>query len=80
LLPTVWICECRVDRAFRLHGLGRRLVTRLAHMAFARHVDALMVGCADSSQARQFASALGFNVRGETVYASLGGIGDRLLT
>jgi GNAT superfamily N-acetyltransferase len=79
LLPTYWICECFVDARFRQRGIGRRLVIRLAELAFARHADALIVGCANSPQSRQFSASLGFNVRGEAVYASLGGVADRLL-
>jgi GNAT superfamily N-acetyltransferase len=78
-LPIYWVTECFVDERFRHRGLGRRLVTRLAEMTFARHDDALIVGCASSAQARQFSAALGFNVTGEAVYASLGGVADRLL-
>lgn len=78
-LPTYWVAECIVDARFRHRGIGRRLVTRLAEVAFARHTDALIVGCANSSQSRQFAAALGFHVNGDAFYASLGGVADRLL-
>lgn len=78
-LPTYWVTECLVDERFRHRGIGRRLVIRLAELTFARHDDALIVGCASSAQSRQFSAALGFNVAGEAVYASLGGVADRLL-
>lgn len=78
-LPTYWIAECFVDAGFRHRGIGRRLVTRLAELAFARHADALIVAWANSPQSRQFSAALGFNVCGEAAYASLGGVADRLL-
>ena len=78
-LPTYWVVECIVDRAFRHRGVGQRLVTRLVEMTFARHVDALIVGWANSPQGRQFCASLGFNVQDEAAYASLGSVAERLL-
>jgi GNAT superfamily N-acetyltransferase len=78
-LPTWWVSECFVDHAFRHRGVGRRLVTRLVELTFARHPDALIVGWANSPQGRQFAAAIGFHVQGEAAYASLGGVAERLL-
>lgn len=78
-LPTYWISECFVDGLFRNRGVGRRMVTKLVEMAFVHHQDALIVGWANSTQARQFAAELGFNVRDEAAYASLGTVAGRLL-
>lgn len=78
-LPIVWISECLVSTAFRHRGVGRRMITRLTEEAFLRHQDALIVGWAPSPQARQFSAAVGFHVRGEAAYASLGSIAGRLL-
>lgn len=78
-LPTYWISECFVDGLFRNRGVGRRMVTKLVEMTFVHHQDALIVGCASSTQARQFAAELGFNVRDEAAYASLGTVAGRLL-
>lgn len=78
-LPTYWISECFVDSIFRKRGVGRRMVTKLVEMTFAHHQDALIVGWAYSTQARQFAAGLGFNVRDEAAYASLGTVAGRLL-
>lgn len=78
-LPLLWVSECLVSAAFRHRGIGRRMVTRLAEEAFLRQPDVLIVGWAPSSQARQFAAAVGFHVRGEAAYASLGTIAGRLL-
>jgi GNAT superfamily N-acetyltransferase len=78
-LPTYWVSECLVGAAFRHRGVGRRLLARLVEVAFLRHADALIVGWANSPQARQFSASLGFNVRGEAAYASLGTIATRLL-
>jgi GNAT superfamily N-acetyltransferase len=78
-LPIYWVAEFVVDPQFRGRGVGRRLVKKLAEVAFARHTDALIVGCVSTSQSRQFAAALGFSVAGEAAYASLGGAAHRLL-
>jgi GNAT superfamily N-acetyltransferase len=78
-LPVYWVAEFVVDPHFRGRGVGRRVVRKLAEVAFARHTDALIVGCAGSSQSRQFAAALGFSVAGEAAYTSLGGAAHRLL-
>jgi GNAT superfamily N-acetyltransferase len=78
-LPTYWVSECLVDARFHNRGIGRRLVTKLVETAFARHSDALIVGWANSTQARRFAAELGFNVRDEAAYATLGSVAVRLL-
>jgi GNAT superfamily N-acetyltransferase len=78
-LPMYWVSECLVDARFRNRGVGRRLVTKLVELAFTRHPDALVVGWANSTQARRFAAELGFNVRDEAAYASLGSVAGRLL-
>jgi GNAT superfamily N-acetyltransferase len=79
MLPTYLVSECLVDARFRHHGIGRRLVVRLAKRALAQHRDALIAGRAHSPQARQFSASLGFNVRGEAAYATLVSLADRLL-
>lgn len=79
MLPTYLISECIVDARFRHHGVGRRLVVRLAERAVTRHRDALIAGRAHSPQSRQFSSSLGFNVRGEAAYATLVSLADCLL-
>lgn len=78
-LPTYWVSECLVGAPFRHRGVGRQLIAKLAEVAFLRHRDALIVGWAHSPQARQFSASLGFHVRGEAAYASLGTIAGRLL-
>lgn len=78
-LPTYWVSECLVGAGFRHRGVGRRLLARLVEVAFLRHPDALIVGWAHSPQARQFSASVGFHVRGEAAYASLGTIATRLL-